>query len=101
MDGWMVQPRRLRGTEPMRRCTTIVLALALVGPARAQEPDYAKLLGKKVLEPGQALTDLQRYVEPRLPPLPKAEDAERWQVEASRIRAEVLGRTVYRGAAAA
>lgn len=83
-------------------CRILVLAAVLAVATRAscQEAELKKLLGRKILEPGQTITDVQRFVEPRLPALPRTSDAVAWQAEASRLRHEVLGRVIYRGSAA-
>jgi hypothetical protein len=53
-----------------------------------------------ILEPGQTLKDLQKFLETRLPPLPKAESREGWEKEAERLRQEMFRKVIFRGEAA-
>src|SRR3954452_17455021 len=84
----------------MQRHLILAAVLGISSAAPAQEADFKKLLARKVLEPGQTITDVQRFVEPRLPGLHRATDAAAWQAEANRLRREILGRVIYRGSAA-
>jgi len=47
------------------------------------------------------MTEVQRYCDARVPPMPEATTAAAWQHEADRMRAAVLEGIVYRGRAAA
>ncbi len=55
---------------------------------------------KAILPPGQTLKDLQKFIEERLPPMPKVTSREAWEKEANRLREDMLAKIVYRGEAA-
>jgi hypothetical protein len=63
--------------------------------------DLKAILAHKILAPNQPLTEVSKYVEERLPKMPQVTTVAEWEKYANRIRAEVLERTVYRGAGAA
>jgi hypothetical protein len=69
--------------------------------AAADEPDLKAVLAHKILAPDQPLAEVSRYVEERLPKMPKVKTAAEWEKYARDIRALVLERTVYRGEGAA
>src|SRR6476659_8830797 len=75
---------------------TLLLALACV----ATLPSLADAQKEKALEPDQTLHELQKFIEPRLVPLPKATSQDEWDKEAARLREEVFAKVIYRGEAA-
>src|SRR5262245_33676128 len=87
-------------TSPRWLLGPIALALA-AAPARADEAAFVKkALGKSVTGPRQSLLDLQDHLEPRIPKMPVVKTAAEWEKHADRIRADVLSKVVFRGAAA-
>jgi hypothetical protein len=89
----------------MSRTGTLLLVLLIPSTASLlQAADKAELqtvLNREILAPGQALREVQNYVEPRVPRMKTYKNAEEWNREADRLRAAVLERVVYRGEAAA
>ncbi|MBN2476203.1 MAG: acetylxylan esterase [Pirellulales bacterium] len=72
------------------------------GLLRADDPvEIEKLLKHEIVGPVLPMAEVQRYCEARVPDVPRVESAERWAAEAQRLRAAVLEKIVYRGAAAA
>lgn len=72
------------------------------GTSNAIEPaSIAKALAKDIIGPRLTLEETQAYTESRVPLVPRVETAAEWQALAERLRADVLDRVVYRGAAAA
>src|SRR4051812_6447274 len=84
------------------RCPLLLLvSLALASPAAAQvEVDLKKLLSRNGLSSGQTLAELQAFIEPRIPEVPKVADAREWERYAGLLRRDVLAQVVYRGEAA-
>ncbi|MFO0842577.1 MAG: acetylxylan esterase [Gemmataceae bacterium] len=80
---------------------TISLLVAVPLLAHADEAAVKAALAKPIIGQRQSLTELQDYLEPRLPKLPVAEDAEAWNKLAAKLRRDVLDRAVLRGEAKA
>jgi dienelactone hydrolase len=80
--------------------TAFVSMCALNQFAAADSPELKTWLERSLLEPNQTQSEVQDYVESRLPPMPMPSATHDWQVYAERVRKEVLERVVYRGAAA-
>jgi dienelactone hydrolase len=78
----------------------VVIAFPAVLSA-ADQNDLKAILGRKILAPRQTQTEVEKYVAARLPAMPKVQTANQWNEHAARLRAQVLERVVYRGAAAA
>jgi hypothetical protein len=79
---------------------SLVLLLVLVSPLSAAAADKAvlqSLLNHKILAPRQTLTEVEKYVEVRLPKIPAVKSVAEWEKYAAKVRADVLDRTVYRG----
>ncbi len=66
----------------------------------ADKADLQAVLGHKILAPGTPITEVEKYVGARLPKMPAVKTAAEWEPYAAKIRAGVLERVVYRGAAA-
>lgn len=62
--------------------------------------DLKTWLERPLLAPDQTQSEVQSYVETRLPPLAMPMDPTTWQEYASRLRRDVLDRVVFRGDAA-
>src|SRR5262245_32331211 len=85
--------------RPLLLAATLLLSSTLVSAG-----DVAALKGilaKPILEPQQTMIELQKFLEKRLPPMPRVTTKEAWTQEARRMREEVLAKVVYRGEAAA
>jgi dienelactone hydrolase len=84
-------------------CLILVLVTALnsAEPVCSDEPseELSKLLAERIVPEDQALTDLRRFAEKRIVPVPQPETADQWLSHASRIREETLRNVVFRGAA--
>lgn len=85
----------------------VVPALLLVsGPPSlraADSPDAAFIktaLGKAIVGKTLPMAEVQRYCEARVVRMPAVKTAAEWEAEASRLRAAVLQRVVFRGEAA-
>jgi hypothetical protein len=85
----------------MFAAASIVVLTAGTALAQAAKPaPVSELLRKPVLGPQWTLTEVQDFVEARVPRLRPATTAGEWQEEAARIRQAVLDRVVFRGEAA-
>jgi hypothetical protein len=93
----------LRRSGPGRRHLALVgLILAVASAARAdEEADLRATLDREIIGPNQALAEVQDFIEPRIPAIPRAGTAEEWVERAARWRAETLGKVVFRGEAVA
>ena len=58
------------------------------------------MLKRPILGPALPLLEVQHYCEVRVPPMPAVKTAAQWDAEASRLRAAILDRVVFRGEAA-
>lgn len=59
-----------------------------------------KALSKKVLEPGQALKEMQAYCRTALVPLPQPQSVAEWEKYTTRLRKQIFDNVIYRGEAA-
>jgi hypothetical protein len=91
--------------------TRILLLLLLLNPfarlASAAEPapdtntlDLQAILAHEIVGPALVLSEVQDYIEPRVPEMPALTSAKDWTRHANRLRADVLKRVVLRGEAA-
>ncbi len=71
------------------------------GERKELESALSRILSHKIVDPRQTLTEIQDYVEARLPRMKEFKAAAEWDQEADRLRAAVLERVVFRGEAAA
>src|SRR5436305_1656499 len=77
------------------------LALLAAPPSGAGASDFVKkALAREVIGPRQTMHDLLAHAEGRIPRLPVFTSKEEWEKYATRLRADVLTRVVFRGAAA-
>jgi len=82
-------------------CVLITIACLATASARADDKlDLAGLLGREIIGPRQTLLEVQDYTEARIPRMPKVASAAEWDKLAATLRAAVLEKVVYRGAAA-
>ncbi|MCI0458380.1 MAG: hypothetical protein L0Z62_15555 [Gemmataceae bacterium] len=65
------------------------------------DPALGKALARPILEPRRTLDDVRKFVASRVPTLPKFGTAAEWEKYATKLRADVLARVVYRGEATA
>jgi len=85
----------------MRFTIPALFLFALTSPAAADDTaDLKKLLETPILSPRQTLTELQEYLDAKIPRLPEATTAEAWEKETARLQKEVLEKVVFRGEAA-
>ena len=80
---------------------TIVFYVASAASRGADAPDLAAVLAKPILDPNPSLAEVQAFCEARVPAVPKAAGVAEWEQHASRIRADVLDKVVFRGRAKA
>lgn len=88
----------------MRRITLVVAVVAVCGFSSVPAGDQKELpaiLARPIIGPKRALVDLQKYIEPKIPRVPKIESAAEWTRYAEKLRAEVLDKVVFRGEAIA
>lgn len=87
------------------RLTRWLLCVVLSFPlcvARADDPSpTAVALAKSVLAPETTMKETQAYCSARVPKVPKLNSVAEWEAYATKLRAETLANTVYRGQAAA
>jgi dienelactone hydrolase len=87
-------------------CSLLLIATALpAAPKPAAKPakpasDLEQVLAHEIVGPVLPLVELQRYCEPGVPRMKTFPSAAAWQAEASRLRAAMFERVVFRGAAA-
>jgi len=67
-------------------------------PLFAQEK-LNPLLGAEIIGPKQTLTELQEYVDPRIPRMPDVKEGKQWLEQAEMLRQQVLDQVVFRGEA--
>ncbi len=90
----------------MIRCDFILIALCAVwacAPGAVRGADQAEietLLKRDIIGGDLSMAEVQWYCDERVPAMPPVTTVEQWEQEAERIRAAVLERIVYRGAAA-
>ena len=88
----------------MSRWLPVSVGLALLGAApflRAQNADpIVSALARPVLAPGQALDEVERYCESRVPGMPPLTTRDEWRRYADRSRKQTLEKVVFRGEAA-
>jgi hypothetical protein len=86
-----------------RRRFVLLLAILPVAAGTAAASDQKtidELLKRQITGATLPLVEMQRYCEARVPRLKVPATAAAWEAEASRLRAEVLQKVVYRGEAA-
>ena len=66
----------------------------------ASIPDLQAILAREIVSPAQVLSEVQDYLEPRVPAMPALTSAEDWTRYANHLREETLERVVLRGEAA-
>jgi hypothetical protein len=82
------------------RCLSLA-ALLLASPVRADDAaDLKKLVETPILSPRQTLTELQEYLDAKIPRVPEPSSAEAWTKETARLQKSVLDKVVFRGEAA-
>jgi len=64
------------------------------------EPTLQAILAHEIVGPALALSEVQDYLEPRVPVMPALPSARDWTRYANRLREEILERVVLRGEAA-
>jgi dienelactone hydrolase len=70
------------------------------GAALATNAPYLQaILGREILSPAEILSEVQDYLEPRVPVMPALTSAKDWARYADHLRADVLKRVVLRGEA--
>jgi dienelactone hydrolase len=62
--------------------------------------DLQAILAREIVSPALVLSEVQDYLEPRVPAMPALTSAKDWTRCANRLREEILGRVVLRGEAA-
>jgi dienelactone hydrolase len=86
--------------------TRLLLLFLLLNPiarfagAAAHAPDLPAILAHEIVGPALVLSEVQDYLEPRVPEMPPLTSAKNWTRLANRLRADVLKRVVLRGEAA-
>ncbi len=77
-------------------------SIALAGAADAGEMlDLAAIAKKPLLPKGQAMREVQEFLEKRIPKLPAFRDKASWEAYTTKLRADIFDNVVYRGEAAA
>ena len=66
----------------------------------ANMQELQAILAREILSPAQVLSEVQDYLEPRVPVMPALTSAKDWTRYANRLREEILERVVLRGEAA-
>jgi len=93
---------------PSHRIGSYLLRIGLVfalsytsGNVKADETDLCEMwLSRAILTPETSLSEVQKFTESRVPPMPEAKTAAEWEAHANRMRQDVLDRVVFRGVAA-
>jgi hypothetical protein len=62
--------------------------------------DLKAALAREIIGPSTAMEEVQAWLEPRIPAMPRVASAEEWTKTAARLRADVLEKVVFRGEAA-
>ena len=77
---------------------TVVLFVASSGVRAANAPpDLPAILAKPILDPNLSLSEVQTFCEARVPAVPKVASVADWEQHATKMRADVLERIVFRG----
>jgi hypothetical protein len=77
----------------------VLLGVAVPLPA-ADKGAVQILLEHEIIGPHQAMTEVQDYLDARIPRMPEVTSQAAWEKEADRLRRDVLDRVVLRGEAA-
>ena len=75
-------------------------ACAAEAAADTNGPALADILAREIVGPNQVLSEVQDYLEPRVPVMPALGSAKEWTRYAKRLREQILERVVLRGEAA-
>lgn len=81
----------------MRWFTGLFVAISAM-PLFAQEK-LNPMLGAEIIGPKQTLTELQEYVDPRIPRMPDVKEGKQWLEQAEMLRQQVLDQVVFRSEA--
>lgn len=73
------------------------IALAADAPAKTA---VQTALEREIIGSALSLDEVQRFIEPRILPMPEVKSVAEWEKYANRMRQEILDRVVYRGEAA-
>lgn len=90
---------------PMCRAVVVLVGVAVVvaclsGPSRGEDV-VSEVLGRAIIGPRQTLAEVIDHTEPSIPAMPAVGTVADWEGHARRIRADTLGRVIFRGRAAA
>jgi dienelactone hydrolase len=81
---------------------TLLVVLSCAVPAIAAEaPDFQPVLSREIIGPQLSMSEVQAYCESRVPVIPEVKSLDEWEKHASRLRAGVLQKVVFRGEAPA
>ena len=69
-------------------------------PSDADADSLQGALAREILSSAQVMSEVQDYLEPRVPSVPSFTSAREWNRYAQQLRGDILERVVLRGAAA-
>jgi len=80
----------------------LLVSLAASTSTAAEGPaaSVAGILGRRIIGPDLALSEIKIFAEERVPTMPDVSTLAEWEPQAARMRADTLARVVYRGEAA-
>ena len=84
------------------RVAVLLVLLSVAAPSPgAESADLAPLLSRPIIGPKLSIAEVQAYCESRVPAMPEVKTRDEWEKHATRIRADVLEKVVFRGEARA
>ena len=80
--------------------STLAMLCVTISAAADDRKEIEQALAKPIVAPGQTLTELQGYLDAKVPRMPNVKSAEQWKAIERDLRARVLDQVVFRGEAA-
>lgn len=88
----------LRNGMPV--CGFVILAAIALPLAAGENVNVEAVLARQIIDPKLPLSEVERFTEARIPPMPEVNTVEDWERHAQTMRRETLDRVVFRGEAA-
>jgi len=83
-----------------RLCVVLIIAISVVAPATSravEKTTLTQLLEQAIIDDDAQRLEFRKYLETRVPAMPKPQSLAKWESQARRIRSRMLEEIVYRG----